>query len=233
MERSTTYKLFLWFFLLSFSAGYLNGATMLLYAVPSSHFTGNLTNLILDFFYQGEFWYFFIIYLLCFFLGSAAAGIIFPVNAFYPDIRYSIILFGTGSVFFACSLLPIYPPILMSLITFSLGLQNGMTIFYKGLQVRTTHVTGNITASGYMFGRYLRYKDSSWKSGLFFFYHVASFGVGSTVAAFLFFKTHWNLLLIVSLVIFTAAGLYLHIRPLLITEVRTSEHEYSWSKDQK
>lgn len=39
MERSTTYKLFLWFFLLSFSAGYLNGATMLLYAVPSSHFT--------------------------------------------------------------------------------------------------------------------------------------------------------------------------------------------------
>ena len=47
------------------------------------------------------------------------------------------------------------------LLTFIFGFQNSLLIKYDGVLVRSTHITGYLTDSARIIGRYLKTKDSS------------------------------------------------------------------------
>ncbi|MGL4633520.1 MAG: DUF1275 family protein, partial [Cetobacterium sp.] len=50
------------------------------------------------------------------------------------------------------------------ILAFSLGLQNGLFIRYRGMVIRTTHMTGTVTDLGVVIGHYLRgNREITWK----------------------------------------------------------------------
>ena len=80
------------------------------------------------------------------------------------------------------------------IISFAAGLQNGMTTFYSGAIVRTTHVTGTITDIGIeLAGLVVGRSKATWKVKLLVIFYVGFFAGGCAGTLMAEHVPHWSL----------------------------------------
>lgn len=92
--------------------------------------------------------------IFAFFAGAVSAGISTGERAFSLRKVYGCIIIAIGVLM----LLPLFLDQRHSifLLAFLMGLQNGMVVSFKGILIRSTHMTGNLTDLGVYFGYIIR-----------------------------------------------------------------------------
>lgn len=163
----------IWICLLSFIGGYIDVYGLITVTFPLTHFTGSVAKLAMagweigvdnDMLQLAVALFFFI-------LGNIFAGLFIGERHFSFRKRYGLIFiimgisiallfhFSNGDKSFAY------------LLSIAVGIQNGLFITYKGILVRTSHLTGTVSDLGVYIGYLLRGKQfDTWK----IFYYMVS-----------------------------------------------------------
>lgn len=189
MEREERFYFDIWIALLSLLAGMVNVISLLLFFIPTTHFTGNITQFVLAF-NEGD-WATMVELLgliLCFLGGGILSGMLFSKKKFEPTKRYGLLLILFGSMMLLLFIFGLRDEKWLYFFAFVVGTQNGMFIFYHGIIVRTSHFTGYLTDIGVVLGRLIRgQKKDRWKV-LFYFTSMVCFGIGGTISFLLYEK---------------------------------------------
>lgn len=172
----------------------MNAVAIILFSVTNSHHTGNLTNSMI-LFVEGDFEKFIrlILILLTFFLGTILSGFLFPEQVFQLKRRYGYIQIGSGIAIAVGNSLIKNPWCYMLGTAMILGMQNGMFVYYKGMIVRTTHMSGNLTDAGLAIGRSLAGRTSELWKARFQLANLGCFLLGALAGATLLLKTDVNI----------------------------------------
>lgn len=202
-KKALTLQFTSWIFLLTTIAGFMNVTVIILFSTTSSHHTGNLSHSMMSLL-EGNYLeaLHLLLILLSFFFGSMLSGFLFPEQTFKLTRRYGYIqLISAGLIAVGSSFLinPLWYSLGAALI---LGLQNGMFVFYKGMIVRTTHMSGNLTDAGLAIGRCLAGRPSQLWKARFQLMNIFFYVFGSFIGADLLLRTQVNIWLV-------ASGLYL------------------------
>ncbi|MDX8335261.1 MULTISPECIES: YoaK family protein [Cetobacterium] len=159
-------KLFLWISLLALLGGGMNAFAILQFSLTASHITGSVTRISTDLAYFNIPHLKIMLGLVTsFFFGAIVSGIIvgsgrdFELRKRYGDTFIFIgILLKIVDIYLDTQVLFVF------ILAFSLGLQNGLFIRYRGMVIRTTHMTGTVTDLGVVIGHYLRgNREITWK----------------------------------------------------------------------
>ncbi len=179
--------LLVWMCVLTCLAGAVNAISIFGYdGTTVSHLTGLVSKVAINI-TQGSFesvWEVLRVILL-FFVGAIISGFVTGERAFYLHKSYGYIILAIGLLIF----IPYFLPIKYSVLVFALamGLQNGMVVSFKGVVVRMTHMSGNITDLGVFVGYKLRgNKNENYITGLIPFLAIVSFLVGGTLGVLLY-----------------------------------------------
>ena len=138
--------------------------------------------------------------ILLFFLGAIISGFVTGERKFYLHRRYGYIIIAIGLFI----IIPYFLPIKYSILVFAfiMGLQNGMVVSFRGVVVRMTHMSGNITDLGVFIGYKLRgNKNEKLITGLIPFVAILSFVFGGILGILLYNLIRNN-------VFFVFAGIY-------------------------
>lgn len=154
---------------LAFGAAYTNTGMVLQVGTSVSHLTGDLARLTISMAHWspdvlpemsrvG-------IAALCFFIGATLAGLLIHHPLLDVSRPYGRTITGIGAAFLASSLcVAQHPLIAIGLTSMGCGIQNALASHYRGMILRTTHMTGLFTDLGITFGMRLRgYEVPLWK----------------------------------------------------------------------
>ena len=179
--------LLLWMCVLTSLAGAINAISVFAYfGVTVSHLTGLVSKFAICISF-GTFDDGFQIFLviLMFFIGAIISGFVTGERAFYLHKRYGFIILAIGLL-----LIPgvwLIKKYAIFLFAFLMGLQNGMVVSFKGVVVRMTHMSGNITDLGVFIGYKLRKnKEEKLPTGLIPMFAIISFTIGGILGILLF-----------------------------------------------
>jgi len=197
--------LLLWMCILTCLAGAINAIAIFGYdGTTVSHITGLVSKVAINL-SKGKlngFWEVLRIVLL-FFIGAIVSGIITGERAFYLHKRYGIIILSIGVLI----IIPYFLSVKYSVLVFAfiMGLQNGMVVSFKGVVVRMTHMSGNITDLGVYIGYKIRgNKNEKYITGLIPFVALMSFILGGVLGILLY-----NV--IDNVIFFIVAGIYISL----------------------
>lgn len=157
-SRFSSHRILIAGSLLAFMAGYINLVMLYLFSVPVSHMTGATTRLSAD---LGQLNFVDLQLLLSialgFLLGAVLSGVIIGRERLHENLGYGFALILQGSLLGIATLLAVLDiKYAVSLGAMACGLQNAMASSYRGLMIRTTHVTGTVTDIGVFIGQRLR-----------------------------------------------------------------------------
>lgn len=204
----------IWIGLLSALSGFVNITTLLLYETPTTHMTGNVSGVLIHSM-AGErekaitlLWI-----VMSFLLGGVCCGVIFSEKVFRFANRYGILLIVLGlllgiSYWLNLESLWIYQ------LAFTVGVQNGMFIYYRGMIVRTSHFTGYLTDTGFAIGRWLRGHRKDKIKIVFYSLSMLFFLGGGTIAYEMASLSKELLLFCISISYVLAGGYYFIFRHL-------------------
>lgn len=102
---------------------------------------------------------------LCFFLGATLAGVLIHHPVLDVSRPYGRTITGIGGLFVASSFyVADHPVFAVGLAAFACGIQNALASHYRGIVLRTTHLTGMFTDFGITLGMRFRGHDvPRWK----------------------------------------------------------------------
>ena len=209
--------LLLWMCILTCLAGAVNAISIFGYnGTTVSHLTGlvskvaiNITNGSLDGVWEV------LRVILLFFLGAIISGFVTGERAFYLHKRYGFIILSVGIL----SIIPYFLPIKYGVLVFALamGLQNGMVVSFRGVVVRMTHMSGNITDLGVFIGYKLRgNKNEKAITGIIPLLAILSFIIGGIIGVLLYSNIHNVVFFITSAIYIILAVVYFILRNLCI-----------------
>ncbi|MBD3949505.1 DUF1275 domain-containing protein [Tuanshanicoccus lijuaniae] len=186
MQKKLDFILKLWILLLTMSAGFLNAAVFLVHGVVVTHHTGTSTQMGIHFAkWTSDSLILMIGLLLAYIFGAMLSGYLFHSEKFGPKKRYGLILIYLSIGLFLVNWLNVPQHIFLWYTSFMMGTQNGMFVFYRGMVIRTTHMTGSLTDIGLSLGRWIRGKDKKhFFKFTFLFVNWAAFVVGCIAATF-------------------------------------------------
>lgn len=164
--------------LLAGAAGYVNVVMLGFFAVPVSHMTGAVSRLSIDMGTAEGLDFLLISSILAgFVIGAIASGVIIGNATLKPGRRYGVALLLEGMLLALATVFAIQEMIAaIPLAATALGLQNAMASSYRGLVLRTTHVTGIVTDIGVLIGHRLRGRYvKTWKVSLLIAILIAFF----------------------------------------------------------
>ena len=199
--------LLVWMCILTMLAGAVNAISIFGYdGTTVSHLTGLVSKVAINI-TEGSFegvWEVLRVILL-FFLGAIVSGFITGERAFYLHKRYGFIIIAIGVLILIPYFLP--PKYDVLLFAFVMGLQNGMVVSFKGIVVRMTHMSGNITDLGVFIGYKLR-RNNNEKiiTGLIPFVAIISFIIGGILGVLLYKSIH-NVVFFITSSIYIILGL--------------------------
>ncbi|RUA09333.1 MAG: DUF1275 domain-containing protein [Fusobacteria bacterium] len=151
--------------ILCFLSGMLNAVTIIKLSTGITYLSGNFSKLAIK---TGSGYLIEVDYIieiiLCFFIGSIISGVIIGKREFSLKKRYGLIVIAIGWIILSSHLILGNHKSFVLILSLVSGIQNGLFITYKGIVVRTTHVTGGITDLGVSIGNYIRKKSCEiWK----------------------------------------------------------------------
>ncbi|TSE00453.1 DUF1275 domain-containing protein [Skermania sp. ID1734] len=191
--------------LLACVAGFVNAVFIVVLIFPVSHLSGSIANLSINAITR-NLWEFAVIalILLGFLCGAAGAGSVLGHAERTNGVRRGLVLVLEAALLIAA----IFAPNLglqAFLAATACGMQNGVTSNYRGMAVRTTHLTGTVTDLGVMLGR-SRHHGLDWRQVAMHVQTVALFIVGGLLGAIGGTTLgHWALL--IPAAVCTAAGI--------------------------
>ena len=209
--------LLLWMCILTCLAGAVNAISIFGYnGTTVSHLTGlvskvaiNITNGSLDGVWEV------LRVILLFFLGAIISGFVTGERAFYLHKRYGFIILTVGILL----IVPYFLPIKYGVLVFALamGLQNGMVVSFRGVVVRMTHMSGNITDLGVFIGYKLRgNKNEKAITGIIPLLAILSFIIGGIIGVLLYSNIHNVVFFVTSAIYIILAVVYFILRNLCI-----------------
>ena len=172
---------------LCFSSGFINILTVYYFGYTISHFSGTLTDIgkdFLNYLLYHKILDLFVI--IVFFL----MGVIF-VSLISDDIpenninRYSQIIIFFALLLLIMSIFFNFNKIILFLLTFSMGFQNGMFLKFNGSTLRTTHMSGNLTEFGSHLGKLLKGKKGEVKYILLYLLEIFQYVLGGGIATYM------------------------------------------------
>lgn len=201
---------------LTFLSGFVNVMGIMLFEIPVSHFTGNITQISMGILggdasraiQLG-------LCFLLFFLGSFVTGYIHYCNRPRLKNHYEYVL--VAQALFLILYQMAFPSQLLFLIAFYMGIQNGVFVFYDDIRVRFTHMTGYLTEAALDTAAFLNGKHTG-KRIWFYLSSILTFLVGC-IAAVIVGLYRKNIL------VMTTFMLYLSIGTLLYMEKNPVEAE--------
>jgi uncharacterized membrane protein YoaK (UPF0700 family) len=188
--RAPETPLLRWFVLLYASvlaavAGFVNSVLLVVLIYPVSHVSGSLSHFSMDV-VDGNFGDLrhLVVILLSFFAGAVAAGAILGDTTTETGRRYGAALVIESGLLCAATVLGGSGHVTAATAAAALacGLQNAMFSTYRGLVIRTTHLTGTFTDLGVLIGRSNHRDADLWKCVLLLATIVA-FVVGGVLGA--------------------------------------------------
>ena len=209
--------LLLWMCILTCLAGAVNAISIFGYnGTTVSHLTGlvskvaiNITNGSLEGVWDV------LRVILLFFLGAIISGFVTGERAFYLHKRYGFIILSVGILL----IVPYFLPIKYGVLVFALamGLQNGMVVSFRGVVVRMTHMSGNITDLGVFIGYKLRgNKNEKAITGIIPLLAILSFIIGGIIGVLLYSNIHNVVFFVTSAIYIILAVVYFILRNLCI-----------------
>ena len=207
-------------------AGALNAISIIGYdATTISHLTG-LVSKVSIFVAVGswEFAWESLRVILAFFLGALLTGFITGERIFILRKRYGYIIISFGLLIIVPYFLSIKYAVLM--FAFIMGMQNGMIVSFKGIVVRMTHMSGNVTDLAVFLGYRLRgNKNEELKTGLIPLIAIISFLIGGILGILLYQK-------IGNTIFFIMAGIYVAVGILyFITRTKCIDKNFNGIPD--
>ena len=178
----------IWICMLSFIGGYVDVYGLMTVAFPLTHFTGSVAKLAMEgpyisfdkeVFQLAAALFFFI-------LGNILAGLFIGERNFSFRKRYGMIFITLGALIAILFHMADEDESFAYLLSIAIGMQNGLFITYKGILVRTSHLTGTVSDLGVYIGYLLRGKKvDTWK---IFYYTVSlvSFFFGGVVSKMMY-----------------------------------------------
>ena len=180
-----------WIYMLCFLGGYINAICIVKYSYTVSHFTGNISKAAINI-SQGNFSEVFkvLTILIAFVIGTTISGSLVDGREFNLKRRYGYasIILGTGLLVLYSFLYDTLP--FFYYLPFMVGVENGLFISYKGVVVRTSHITGSLTDMGGYIGHCIKGKtEDKWKV-YFCLFTILAFMAGGFfgIKAFYIFK---------------------------------------------
>ncbi|MCK5873897.1 MAG: DUF1275 domain-containing protein [Alcanivoracaceae bacterium] len=167
--------------LLAAIAGYVNVVMLGFFAVPVSHMTGAVSRLSIDLAEQDLIDLTLIAGIVAgFMLGALVSGMVVGATTLRAGRRYGVVLMVQGVMLALATWMALESIALaVPVAAFVCGLQNAMASSYRGLVLRTTHVTGVVTDIGVLIGQRLRQKQIRiWKLWLLLTLLLAFFSGG-------------------------------------------------------
>lgn len=167
--RATRYRVHAGAAALAAIAGYVNVVMLGYYAVPVSHMSGAVSHLGFDIAVLDVRDMLFVLSIVGgFFLGALLSGLVLRNTAFRVGRAYGTMLFVEAALLAgAMGLAWVKSGAAVPMAAAACGLQNAMASSFRGLILRTTHVTGVVTDLGALLGNRLRGRQvQGWKFGL-------------------------------------------------------------------
>ncbi|RUM91990.1 MAG: DUF1275 domain-containing protein [Thiomicrospira sp.] len=158
-------------FIMAAIAGYINSIMLIEFGMPVSQMTGIASHLSESgFYFEWQTFMSSLLILFSFIAGAFLSGWIIDHGQYQEDRSYGIALFFNGLILLISTLFMFYFTTLALMFSaVACGLQNAMVASYKGLQVRTTHVTGISTDIGvHLAHRFKNKTPFSWRVWLLF-----------------------------------------------------------------
>lgn len=155
--------------LLALVAGYVNVILLMQFALPVSHVTGAIAHLGLDGLHgQTRALQLAAGMVLAFLLGAAISGYWIGGHIFQHRRRYGLLFMAQGLLFaLAAHWLAGGSALAVPAAALGCGMQNALASSYRGLNLRTTHMTGVVTDIGVLLGLRLRGQQiQGWRLGL-------------------------------------------------------------------
>ena len=162
--KLSTAKLYLISFLMTLIAGYINSAMLIEFGLPVSQMTGissHISDAMVDLSWLGLVNSF--IVLGGFFTGAVISGWLIGHSQYQttPNYGYALLI-NCGLLTLATAFSFIQSEISILLAAIACGLQNALVASYRGLQIRTTHVTGTVTDLGVHLAQKLKHKKPTY-----------------------------------------------------------------------
>lgn len=140
--------------LLALVAGYVNVILLMSFAVPVSHVTGSIAHLALDGVREdGSHLQMAAGMVVAFLFGAAFTGYCIEGQMFQHRRRYGGVFIVQGLAFWgAAHLMADNSWLAVPAAAFGCGMQNALASSYRGMNLRTTHMTGIVTDIGVLLG---------------------------------------------------------------------------------
>lgn len=169
---------------LAFGAAFANAGVFLRTGTSVSHLTGDLSRLSLSLAREspgvGGDLSRVATAVFAFFLGAVLSGVLVHHPTLDLERPYGRIIAGIGAILLAAHLVSATHPVLgIGAAAFGCGMQNGLAARFRGIVLRTTHITGLVTDLGTTLGMHLRGFDIPlWKIAVPGFLTAAFFAGG-------------------------------------------------------
>lgn len=184
----------IWIYLLRLLGGYLNVTAIILFSRVVGGQTGNISKIAIAY-VEGNFTMVLQLVAIAFtfMLGGFISGLLKPLDRIEMGKRYGLLFDGIGLIFILFSIMESSSAIFLLYLVLVLGAKNGITLYCKGMVVKTTIITGTLTDIGITLSE--TFKDASLdKQKLaFHFLNLFCFLLGAALAAFIGIRTTWNM----------------------------------------
>lgn len=85
--------------------------------------------------------------------------------------------------------------LLLYVLAFTIGTQNGMFIYYNGMIIRTSHFTGYLTDTGFAIGRWIRGHREEQQKIIFYVTSMVCFLLGGIISYYVTVQIHEKIIL--------------------------------------
>lgn len=165
--KITKHRIFtlIWITSLTFLGGATSVSAIMLYDTTITNHTGNISHAAVAI-ASGQLRPFSVLLLFIglFGLGSVIAGFLFYKRTHHLKVLYTLLPIFLGLSLTLAYIMDASHEIVLFVIAFGMGLQNGTYFKVKGILIRTTHMTGYLTDAAFSLGAVLKgNKDELWK----------------------------------------------------------------------
>lgn len=190
----------IWVYLLRLLGGYLNVTAIILFSRVVGGQTGNISKIAIAY-VEGNFNTVFQLVAIAFtfILGGFISGLFKPLDREEMGSRYGFLFVGIGLIFILFSIMGFNSVFFLLYLVLVLGATNGITLYCKGMVVKTTIITGTLTDIGITLSETFKGASLDKQKLTFHFLNLFCFLLGATLAAFIGIRTTWNMVSIAGL----------------------------------
>ncbi len=203
-----------WIGILSFIGGFVNVYGIITIGLTLTHFTGDLSKSAMLISEHGDVNHLLKVVegLLLFLLGNIIAGMIVGERNFNGKRRYGVTFLSIGLFLLLTYIFFLNTNIFSYVLCFTIGVQNGLFITYRGVLVRTSHITGSISDFGVHLGYKLRGVPFDNIKLYYYFVTTVFFFLGGFGSKILYDIYGKPSILIIPLLYFIVGGYYMRFR---------------------